>query len=149
METKMTPEQKAYYERTRRPLLRVPTSRIGRLGCGVLVILWFVLLLTPCGLFFLATSNEIRIELPNVPDPQEHPLFSLGLVMDEFNRGIKMTRSQITSVSVQSLCVQTNVNYWRWQSDGTSDTLVFCQCYEKQGEAWVFTTQSLDACVVN
>ena len=32
-----------------------------RLGCWLLIVLWFALLMTPCGLFYLAANGEIPL----------------------------------------------------------------------------------------
>lgn len=146
MESKMTPEQKAYYERTRRPLFRVPQSRIGRVGCGIMTVLWFMLLLTPCAMFILATTGEIRLDHANIPEPQDHPLISLSLSVDAFNSGLKISRSWIAAGEEQTTCVETVTNYLRWRSDGTESTVVFCQCYRRDGNRWIFEQQRMIAC---
>lgn len=146
MESKMTPEQKAYYERTRRPLFQMPTGRAGRAGCGLLTVLWFTLLLTPCAMFVLATSGEIRLDHANIPEPQDHPFFSLSLSVDAFNSGLKITRSWIATNEGQTTCVETVTNYLRWRSDGTESNVTFCQCYRQEAARWVFEQQRLTTC---
>jgi hypothetical protein len=146
MESKMTPEQKAYYERTRRPLFRMPESQAGRMGCGLLTIFWFVLLLTPCGMFLLATAGEIRLDHADIPEPQGHPLISLSLSVDAFNSGFKISRSWIAQGEGQLTCVETITNYLRWRSDGTESTVVFCQCYRRDDTGWIFEQQRLTTC---
>jgi len=146
MESKMTPEQKDYYERTRRPLFRTPQSRLGKMGCGVLTILWFMVLLLPCAMFVLATSGEIRIDHPSIPEPQDHPLLSLSLSVDAYNSGLKISRSWIAFDQASNACVETVTHYLRWRSDGTESTVIFCQCYQFVDERWVFQQQSLTSC---
>ena len=146
MESKMTPEQKAYYERTRRPLFQMPHSRAGRLGCGLLTIVWFMLLLMPCAMFVLATSGEIRLDHVNIPEPHDHPLFSISLVVDAHNSGLKISRSWLAQDENGLACVETVTNYLRWRSDGTESTVVFCQCYRRDDTRWIFEQQRLTGC---
>lgn len=148
MENKMTPEQKAYYERTRKPLFEMPQSRVGRMGCGLLTILWFALLLMPCAMFVLATSGEIRLEHANIPEPQDHPWLSISLSVDAYNSGLKISRSWVAQDEGQQVCVETVTNYLRWRSDGTASTVVFCQCYERSDTRWIFQQQGLTSCMV-
>ena len=71
--TQMTDEERAYYERTRRSIIKAPQSRLGRIGCGIALIGWFALLLMPCALFYMAFAGQIseEIRLPLVPITEE------------------------------------------------------------------------------
>lgn len=142
-------EMDAYYERSRRPLITVPDSRFGKLGCGLLVVIWFAVLMLPCAMFWLATGNAFTLNHANVPEPQEHPLLQVQLIMDVDNRGLQISRSSIQQSSETNLCVSSQVNYLLWASDGDDLNVAFCQCYDREtaNDAWTFVgTQSTGLC---
>ena len=58
-------------------------SPLRRLGCWVLIAAWFALLLTPCGLFYLAANGEIRLEHNQVPNPHAHPRLLISLISEK------------------------------------------------------------------
>lgn len=142
-------EMDAYYERSRRPLIRVPQSRIGRMGCYTLVILWFVVLMLPCAMIYFATGNALTIPHANVPEPAEHPLLRVQLIMEVDNRGFQVSRSRIQEESETELCVSSTVDYLLWQRQDDDLNVAFCQCYfrETPEDAWQFSgEQHLQAC---
>lgn len=125
-----------------------PLSLLRRLGCGLMLVIWFGILSIPGAMFWLATGGDIRIPHGNIPDSEQHPLFQVNLIMDTDNRGLQFSRTSIQNIDDLSLCVQGNVSYLLWESDGTATPATYCQCYERaNSEAdWVFTTQALEAC---
>lgn len=141
-------EMDEYYERTRKPLFKVPNNRLGRLGCGLLVTLWFMLLLLPCAMIWLALGNNITISHANSPEPEQHPLFEIQLIMEQDNRGLKFTNSTVQEDDDQNLCVDINVNYLLWESDSSAVPSAFCQCYQREAdsEQWQFTQQFENVC---
>jgi len=147
--TRMTPEERAYYEQTRRPLIRVPQSRIGKFGCGLLTTLWFMILLLPCGLFYLAFVGQITVQQSNVPEPAAHPMFELQLVMDADNRGFRVTRSVVQAGTETEVCLETYVSYYLWQSnEAQSPNTTFCDCYSRAAASddWEFIDQQAGTC---
>lgn len=147
--TQMTDEERAYYERTRRSIIKVPQSRIGRIGCGIALIGWFALLLMPCALFYMASAGQITLHHANIPEPDSHPLVQVQLVMEPRNRGFSVTSSQPISTSDNAMCVQTEVRYLLWQSEADrSQNVTFCDCYERSStEAeWSFTERVEGTC---
>lgn len=141
-----------YYERTRKPVLTMPESRLGRLGCYLLTVLWFVILLLPCAMFALATQGEITLHHANVPEPLSHPLMQIRLVMDVENRGLQVTTSNIRQPSDTALCVQVRVEYLLWQSSEAEDQSVrYCDCYERANtEAqWQYTETLPGQCLAD
>lgn len=143
----MTEQQKDeladYYENSRKPLFRIPKHPLGRLGCGVLLVFWFLILLLPCAMIYLATGGIITIPNGAIPEPEQHPRFEVQLIMEIENRGLKLSRSSIASESETALCINSSVNYLLWQSDSSASNSQYCQCYERtSAEAdWVYTEQ--------
>jgi len=128
----MTDEERDYYERTRKPVLPVPTTRRGRLTMGVLVLFWFAILLLPCAFFALAINGDITFQHRSVPEPESHPFFQANLIMDVDNRGLQFTRSVIYPETESNTCVQTHINYLLWETSDEGDlSVVYCDCYER------------------
>lgn len=135
-------EQEAYYERTRRPIMTVPTSRPGRFLFGLMIGVWFLILLLPCAFFVLATSGSIRLNHGAVPEPETHPLFEMALIMSPEQRGLQLTRSVLSSGDATNQCVETYVSYVLWQTDGTDASVVYCDCYTRSDPQAVWTLAS-------
>lgn len=121
---------------------------IRRIGSALMLVLWFAILLLPCGMFWLGTGGSISIPHSNIPEPEQHPLFQIDLIMDTNNRGLQFTQTSIINIDEQNLCVQGNVNYLLWESDNTDTSVTYCQCYERADleSDWVFITQTVQAC---
>lgn len=149
MNDRMSPEERDYYARTRKPVLPMPTTRLGKLGCGFALVVWFTILLTPCALFWLAFQGDIVISHGSIPEPQEHPLLRISLIMDADQRGFQFTRSILQpSQAEDALCVETVVNYLMWQSKDSAPPAVYCDCYSRtQTNAnWFFDSREESAC---
>ncbi len=142
-------EMDEYYERTRKPLFTVPQSRAGRVGCGLILLFWFVLLLTPCAMIWLATGNTLTIPRGNVPEADLHPVLEVQLIMEIDNRGLKFTTTGVNQSDEMNLCIQNNINYLLWESDNNSTPASYCQCYQRQDNQseWEFTQQIESACI--
>jgi hypothetical protein len=114
----------------RQPILTIPTSRAGKVGCAIALVIWFFLLSLPCAMFWFASGNEIQIPHGSVPEAYDHPLLEIGLIMNAENRGIKFKSSQIFSQGENAVCVQTNLNYLLWYTEEGNPTTSFCDCYK-------------------
>lgn len=130
----------------------VPPKRslIARLGCWILVAIWFTVLLTPCAFFYLAGNGEIRIWHSDIPEPEAHPRLLISLVSEIDDRGFRITNSTIIDpISDDNLlCAQTNVNYIFWQSEDKEQNAVYCECYQRESTEldWVFTEMIQGEC---
>jgi hypothetical protein len=119
----------------RQPILTIPQSRRGKIGCGMALVIWFLLLSLPCAMFWFASGNEIRLAHGNVPESYDHPLLEIGLIMEVANRGMKFKTSEIFSAGDNAVCVQTNLNYLLWYSRESNPATSFCDCYERENPA--------------
>lgn len=125
-----------------------PPHIFRRLGCSLLLVFWFVILLAPCTFFYLAVNGQITFQHADVPDPAMHPLLSIQTIMEIEDRGFAITRSLITQQTDEQMCLETHVNYVFWQSShNESQDSVFCDCYTRQPDSdWTLETQSPDVC---
>ncbi len=118
-----------------------------RVGCGILVVLWFMILLLPIALFLLAVNGDITIpRRGDIPDSHEHPLIQASLVMEADFRGLRITNTSLNRIEEDNLCIQTNINFVMWQGDG--EPAVFCDCYVRQSseDEWQLASTVLDRC---
>lgn len=126
------------------------SSRLRRVGCGLLVPLWFMLLLMPCALFYLTVNGEIRIWHNSVPDPHSQPRLLISLISEMENRGLRIETSSVLSQDADNLstCVQTNVRFVLWESQGGNQAVSYCECYTRLDEesAWARDRMYLNSC---
>ena len=114
---------------------RLPRPGIARrLGCGLGLLFWFALLLTPCALFYLAAKGEIRLQHRDIPQPHAHPLLLVSLVSETEDRGLRIESSWIADSQGDAgmLCVETAVQFLLWQYSGGNQNVSFCDCYRRQ-----------------
>ena len=139
-EPQQNSEMEEYYQRTRQPLFRTPTTRFGKLGCWMLVVLWFCLLTLPLIMFWLASGRSITVPRGGIPASEQYPHFQLSLIMNTDNRGLQFTNTSVERNSPTNLCVETDVNYLLWAREEAQNAAVFCDCYERSdsGTDWVF-----------
>ncbi|MCU0480788.1 MAG: hypothetical protein MUE54_06185 [Anaerolineae bacterium] len=133
------PIEYVFRERKRNPIRRA--------GCTVLLIFWFLFLLTPLCLFVLAVQGEITIaHFGDVPESYQHPLFQVQLVMEEDYRGLRIVNATLHNQTDEAICVQTNVRYLLWEGEG--DPATFCRCYEREitESVWNLSEEILEAC---
>lgn len=120
-----------------------------RLGCGLLLALWFLLMMTPCALFYLAANGEIRLDHADIPQPHSHPLLLITLINDVENRGLQFVRStSLADREDDTVCVETAVNYLLWVSSGGSQDVTYCDCFARESgaSAWDLQATHSSAC---
>lgn len=121
-----------------------------RLGCVLALLIWFVLLLTPCSLFYLAANGEIRLEHRDIPQPHAHPLLLVSLVSESEDRGLRIENSWIADSQTDEgmLCVETAVRFLLWQYSGGNQNVSFCDCYRRQDAdaSWEFVRNTGGVC---
>ncbi len=131
------------------PIETKKRSRLRRLGCGLILALWFLLLLTPCALFYLAANGEIRLYHADIPQPHSHPLLLISLINEMDNRGLQFLRSTtVGEFDDTAVCVETAVNYLLWESSSGNQDVTYCDCYTRAdaASAWTLIETHLSPC---
>src|SRR5687768_10742622 len=96
-------------------------SPLRRLGCTIAVILWFIVLLTPCLCIVLASQGEIAIRLGDVPGQS----FRLWLLSESHQRGLGISRPAIyTTEGENQVCLQIDVSFILWA--GGAEATTYC-----------------------
>jgi len=130
--------------------IKAKRSLLSRIGCTFFLAIWFVILLTPCALLYLASSGEIRISHSDIPDSYDHPRLSIELVTEVESRGLRIVNSSVVDNDLNDdlMCVQTNVRFLLWQTDEDNQDVSFCDCYERAPTEsnWTFTQTQPDRC---
>jgi hypothetical protein len=130
----------------RNPVLPMPRTRRGKILFALGLILWFSVLMLPCGLFWFASGGEIILHHANIPEPVTHPLLQIGTVMNSQESGMQITTSYITTQTDTDMCVQTNVSYLLWKSRSENPNTSFCDCYQRENESWLATSTTSGNC---
>lgn len=118
-----------------------PRRWFRRLGCCLLLIVWFVLMLMPCFFVTLLVEKDIVISRSSVPDHE----FRIFILEEPNERGFGFSSGTIVSGGgdEQTVCVVTSVDYLLWEGEAEPDT--HCNCFERAGEGWSTTMAGGDA----
>lgn len=120
------------------PSLRHPLRRP---GCVIALVLWFLILLTPCIMIMLATQGEISIPTGSAPEQR----LRVWLVQEAAQSGIGISNVDVQWTTDEALCVQTSVRFliWRGRAEEPSQ---YCECYEKAESDWRISRVDEGAC---
>lgn len=104
------------------------SRNLQRLGCGALVVLWFILLVVvPCSAISLASGNEIQISRSAVPDDY---LLRIWLIQQPHLRGLGVSTGYTLSPTDTTVCTITTTRFVLWE--GSADGSQTCACYDRQ-----------------
>ena len=129
---------------------RPKRSPARRLGCGLLLVVWFAFLLTPCALFYLAANGEIRLEHADIPQAHAHPRLLIALLSEPDARGLRIERASIAQGGLDEtrVCVETSVSFLLWHASESSQDVRYCDCYQRRDSAapWAFSDTYSQSC---
>ncbi len=112
-----------------------------RPGCLIALVVWFVVLLSPCILLFLAIRGEISISTGSAPDQRVR----IWLIQEPRQSGIGLSNTQVRQ-NADGLCVQTNVSFVLWQ--GEAEPTAYCECYTQAETGWQIVSAEEGACQI-
>lgn len=116
--------KQASFPQTKQLKFPVNRSRVRRIGCVLMTIVWFIVLLTPCFCITLATQGEIAIRVGNIPGNS----YRIWLVNESRQRGLGISRpSLVTEAENSRQCIQTDVSFILWM--GSQEATSYCECY--------------------
>jgi hypothetical protein len=114
-----------------------------RLGCGLLLLVWFLVMLTPCFVIVLATQREIVIQYSDIPQDE----LRIWTIQERDLRGIGIANSRrvtVTATTGDATCTVIDIRFVLWQ--GQAESARSCACYELRDGAWRETTIGDAAC---
>ena len=112
-----------------------------RLGCGVLLVLWFALLTLPCFAIALAFQKEIVLIHSDIPNDE----FRIWLIQDIRNRGVAVTNSRRVDGPDGVVCTVINGGFFMWQGSAVNPPH-YCSCYSRQDQTWSSVAEGSQAC---
>lgn len=99
-----------------------------RILIALLLIFWFLLLMTPTVAVVLARSGQIQIGEPDGPHTR------LFLLQEANNEGLGLERAQRVrspeGVPDTVTCLRTTVRYWMWTPGAEAEPVEYCQCID-------------------
>lgn len=127
--------------RFRQQYARLPRP-LRRLGCLVGILIWALLVLSPCALFFFATQNEVNIALGALPEQN----LRIWLINEPRERGFAVAVPiLVEGPDPDSICLQTETRFLLWMGQGEPGTI--CDCYTSSSdEGWHLISSSIGAC---
>ncbi|MHB8750975.1 MAG: hypothetical protein ACYDBJ_17520 [Aggregatilineales bacterium] len=122
-----------------------PVKLARRIGCGVLLALWFGgLILGPCAVVTLVSGNEIRLAHSDVPDDNT---LRIWLIQQAHERGLGISTGYSVNPDASTVCTVTDTHFVLWQGQGQSSHT--CACYTRHADgSYTSLTDGPDACTV-
>jgi hypothetical protein len=120
-----------------------PVKLARRIGCGLLLVLWFgLLILGPCAVVTLISGNEIRLVHSDVPDDNT---LRIWLIQQAHERGLGISTGYSVNPDANMVCTVTDTRFVLWLGEGQSSHS--CACYTRQANG-SYNSQSdgPDAC---
>lgn len=132
-------EDETSTERVRHEPFR-PARFVRRLGCGALLMVWFVLMLWPCVLLTVIMEGEFVVTISDRPN-HDARIFN---VQSDDTRGFGFSYAEVQEESSERLCIKTYVRYIMWE--GSNEPVDYCRCYERVDEQWLTSPAVNDQC---
>jgi hypothetical protein len=112
-----------------------------RIGCLSMLIVWFVLMLSPCLLLTVIVRGEATLPLSDKPGHQ----IRMFKVFEDDVRGFGLSwGSAEQGDSSDDVCIKSHVRYFTWQ--GSGENVDFCQCYSHVDDDWIAGTSVDNMC---
>lgn len=102
-----------------------------RVGCWLLIGIWFLLMLSPCLVITVLVQGEVVYGLSDKPG-HELRIFK---VQSETARGFGISLGTVERESDGNVCILTRVRYAVWRGDAEETN--YCQCYHEQAGEWL------------
>lgn len=123
--------------------LRAQTA-FKRLLRVLFLLVWLLLILTPCMALLLASQGEFRMRTGPAPEQETR----LWLVQEARRAGLALSYASVFS-SDSERCFQTDVRFllWRAQNPDEETAATFCSCYPLADSEFQTPQVSAAACV--
>lgn len=99
-----------------------------RLLIAVVLIVWFLLIISPTLAVVLARNGQLQLGSPDGPHTR------LFLLQEADNEGLGLERARAVpsppGVESSVICLQTNVRYWMWTPGVENQPVDYCQCID-------------------
>lgn len=102
-------------------------SPLRRIGCGIALTLWFLLLLTPCIMVYAASLGEITIPQGDLPGQS----IRLWMIQEARSQGIGIASTSALNIDENTRCLQTDNRFLLWR--GSEPPVTYCECFRRSG----------------
>lgn len=135
----MTTETTEQHEVSAAPRRRSPLRRI---GCGIALALWFLLLLTPCMVVLLASQGELVFPQGDLPEQA----IRVWMIQEARLQGLGVATTSTLSIDEQTICLQTDNRFLLWR--GSEEPVTYCECYRRptRDAAWAYIAGGEGGC---
>jgi hypothetical protein len=106
----------------------------------IALVIWFLVLLSPCFLIVLAVRGEISITTGSAPEQR----IRVWVIQEAGQSGVGFSNVDIHQTADDALCVQTNVRFLLWR--GHAEPTQYCECYEQVESGWRTTSVNQGVC---
>ncbi len=122
--------------------IKIP-KLLSRIGCGLAVVLWFMLLTLPCFAVVLATQGEIILTHSDIPFDD----FRVWLIQQPRQRGIAISNSHRVSAvdGSNAVCTVLDAHFILWEGQPVTSPH-YCSCYKPESGGWSSVAEGDDAC---
>lgn len=110
-----------------------------RPGCILALVIWLMVMLTPCLMLYLAVRGEISLTTGSAPDQRTR----IWLIQEARQSGIGFSNASV-SRNEDLVCVQTDVRFLLWRGEAVPTQ--YCECYSGTEENWVLSSLEQTAC---
>lgn len=124
---------------------------VRRIGCGGLLVLWFVFLLTPCLVITLAIQREIAITWSDVPDDA----LRVWVLQEREAQGLAISSARRVNppATPGMACVVTDVRFVLWGGNAEKAGALpvhQCACYtrDEAQSTWTPHNAGSEACAL-
>jgi hypothetical protein len=109
-------------------------SPLRRVGCGIALTLWFLLLLTPCIMVYAASQGEITIPQGDLPGQS----IRLWMIQEARSQGIGIASTSALTIDENTRCLQTDNRFLLWR--GSEPPVTYCECFRRSRDEgrWYF-----------
>jgi len=114
---------------------RPQRSPLKRPGCVVGLIVWFLILLTPCFFITLAVRGEISLTTGGAPEQR----LRIWLIQEADQSGIGVSNADVRQ-NGETLCVRFLL--WRGEAQPTQ----YCECYIQNEDEYELTGIAQESC---
>jgi hypothetical protein len=124
------------------PMKTTRRSPLRRIGCGIALSLWFLLLLTPCIMVYAASQGEITIPQGDLPGQA----IRLWMIQEARLQGIGVASTSVLTIDSDTRCLQTDNRFLLWR--GSEPPVSYCECFRRSpnGAAWDFISGAEGIC---
>lgn len=127
----------------------ITRRRLRRWGCLLLLIPWFLFVLSPCLVLTLAVQKEIILTHSDLPNH----LFRVWLLQEINAQGLGITTSRRIEVSSPEplACTILDVRFLLWGGNAQKAGAVpshQCACYARFGDQWELRLSGVEACTL-